>query len=172
MFLDLINTDKLARAAKYALLMAVCMILQNSVLSSVEVLGTKCLFLPAAAVAVGMFEGGVWGGVFGLIMGLLTDMGFSENTVLFTVLFPILGFFSGALTAFFVNKRFFAYFILSLAALVLTAAAQIAGLWLFRDADAGALLITAAKQTLWSLPFTVPLYFACRGLSGRNADRN
>ena len=40
-------------------------------------------------------------------------------------------------------------------------------MWLFHDAMLGPLLAIGAKQTLWSLPLTVPVYFAAKGISKR-----
>jgi len=84
------------------------------------------------------------------------------------VLFPVLGFFAGFFARFVVNRRFFSYVFLSLAALVITAAAQLAGLLLFHGAEPAALLWTGCKQTLWSLPFTAPLYLICKGIYRRS----
>ena len=172
MLLDIINPAKVKRGAVYALYMAVVLIFQNSIFSGVSLLGVKCMFLPAAAVAVGLFEGGVWGCVFGLFLGIFGDMALQENTVLFTVLFPVLGFVSGFLTKFFVNKRFFAYFFIAVFALALTALCQMSGLYLFRGADIYDLLGTGALQVLWSLPFAVALYFPCRSLQSKDTGTN
>jgi hypothetical protein len=86
------------------------------------------------------------------------------------LLYPALGFFSGLLGKFLVNKRFFSYLILSAAALALTAACQMFRLLVFDGAPGMALLRTAGLQVLWSLPFSVPAYFACKALSGRRFD--
>ena len=112
---DLINREKLRRALLYLLYMAVCLLAQDSIFANFKLFGVNMFFLPAAAVAVGMFEDGVWGAVFGLALGFLADISY-DYTALFVALFPILGFFAGILSRWYVNRRFFAYMLVSTAA--------------------------------------------------------
>jgi hypothetical protein len=170
MSFDFIDLDKLRRGILYAALLLLFLGFQDLLFSRVAVLGVRSMFVPALVVAVGLFEGGVWGGVFGLFAGLLGDWSFAENTVLFTVLYPMLGFFTGVLAQFLVNRRFFSYFLLSLAALALTAFCQMFRLLLVSGAHYAALLQTAGLQTLWSLPFTAPAYLACKALNRHRFD--
>lgn len=165
MLWDLVNMDKLRRGIIYAVYMLFVLLLQNAVLSRISVFGTKAMIVPAAVVAAGMFEGGVWGALLGLFIGLFCDSSFG-TTALFTALLPVVGFFSGVLSRYFVNKRFFAYMCVSLAASVLTAFFQSFPLLVFRGQDARALLITAGLQVLLSLPLAVPLYFPSKALGG------
>ena len=167
MFLDLINFSKIRRALVYVLYLIVVLALQGLVFSRITLLGVRALFVPAAAVAVGMLEGGVWGGVFGLVLGFFCDMGFPENTVLFTVLFPVMGFFSGFFVEFFINRRFFSYMCMSLAALLITALCQMLSLWLTCGEGVWSMLITAFLQTLWSLPVAALLYPPAKWIANR-----
>ena len=167
MFLDLIDLNKLRRGVLYALFLLLVLIVQDMVLSHVTILGVRPMILPVAVTAVALFEGGVWGGVFGLCAGLLTDMNFSETTVLFTVVLTVIGFLTGAMAQFVLNRRFFSYLFVSLAALLLTALCQMFRLLVFQGADPIRLLLTAGLQTLWSLPFCIPVYFPCRALARR-----
>ncbi len=167
MLWDLVNMDKLRRAIVYAAYLLLVLMLQNAVFSRVAVSGVRAMLVPAAVVAAGMFEGGVWGGLCGLGVGLLCDRTYG-STVLFTALLPAVGFFSGVLSQYFVNKRFFAYMVVSLAAFALTAFCQLFPLLVFTGQDAAALFETAALQVLLSLPLAVPLYFPCKALSGRD----
>lgn len=167
MIYDLINFDKLRRAVIYALFILVIMFFQTTLFSRIAPLGVRAMFLPVAVVSVGMFEGGVWGGVFGLFLGILGDIAYTENVVLFTVLFPALGFLSGLVAEYYVNRRFFSFFFVCVTALLITAFCQMFRLLVFAGAGLPALMRTAVLQTLWSLPFTVPLYFPCRALSRR-----
>lgn len=176
MFLDLINWEKLKRGVLYGVYLLIVLGVQHLLLAHVAVLDVRAMILPVAVVAVGLFEGGMWGGVFGLFAGLFGDMIFAENTVIFTVLFPVAGFFSGMLAEFVMNKSFMPYFFLSLAALILTAAVQMLRVALIGNLELTAiftaqsflpLLKTAGLQVLWSLPFSVPLYFPCRALGRR-----
>lgn len=162
MFLDLIDLNKLRRGILISLYLLAMLILQNLVFSRISVMGVNAMFIPAAVVAVGMFEGGVWGGAYGLCTGLLCDMNYHENLFMFTALFTILGFLSGMLTQFYLNKSFFSYFFVSIAALIITAGCQMFGLLVFEGADPVSLLYVAGIQVLWSLPFTVPAYIPMR----------
>lgn len=166
MFLDLINMDKVRRGALCGVYMLLVLLAQDLVLSRITLLGVRALILPAAAVSVGMFMGGVWGGVFGLVLGFFGDMSFG-GSVMFTVLFPFLGFFSGVAARWYVNKSFFAYLCVTLAAFVLTAFCQLFWVWVILDQPLAGLLGTAAKQILWSLPLAAPLYFPGRGIAAK-----
>ncbi len=166
MLLDLINIEKVRRAIVYFGVMLLVLLAQNDILSHIAVFGVHILIAPIAVVAVGFFEGGVWGGVFGLFMGLFCDMYFNDTSALLTVAFPIIGFFSGALVMNFVNKRFFSFFFVCLAALVLTAVCQMFRFIAIANTNILPVLATAGLQTLWSLPFTFAIYYPCRRLSG------
>lgn len=166
MLWDLVNLDKLRRGIIYAVYILLVLMIQNAVLSKIVLFGAKAMIVPAAAVAIGMFEGGVWGALFGLAAGLLSDKAFGY-TALFTALLPVIGFFSGVLSRYFVNKRFFAYMFVSLAAFILTALCQLFPLWVFMGQDAGALFRTAAIQVLLSVPLAIPLYFPCKAIGRR-----
>ena len=66
MLWDLINREKLRRALLYLLYVLLCLLAQDSIFASLPLFGVNMFFLPAAAVAIGMFEDGVWGAAFGL----------------------------------------------------------------------------------------------------------
>jgi len=166
MLLDTINIEKVRRAIVYFGVMLLVLLVQNTVLSHIAVLGVHALIAPIAVVAVGFFEGGLWGGVFGLFLGMFSDMNLNDAPVLLTVVFPIIGFLSGSLVVLFVNKRFFSFFFVCLAALVLTAVCQMFRFIAIANANLLPVLATAGLQTLWSLPFTFAIYYPCRRLSG------
>lgn len=169
-FLDLIDLKKIRRALLYALCVIVTLGLQDAVFSRVELLGVRAMFVPVIVVAIGLYEGGVWGCMFGLLTGYLCDMSFSANTALFLVLFAVFGFLAGFLAEFLVNRRFMSYFILAAAALFITPVCQIVPLWIFDGTPLGKLLPTVCLQALWSLPFTVPAYFAARAIAARERE--
>ena len=166
MLLEMINIEKVRKAIVYFGVLLLVLFTQNIVLSHIAILGVHVLIAPIAIVAVGFFEGGVWGGVFGLVLGLFCDMSFNDTKVLLTVIFPLIGFISGAMAMFFVNKRFFSFFFVCLAALALTAICQMFKFVAIADTNILPVLATAGLQTLWSLPFTFALYYPCRSLSG------
>ena len=135
---DLINREKLRRALLYLLYMAVCLLAQDSIFANFRLFGKNMFFLPAAVVAVGMFEDGVWGAVFGLALGFLTDISY-DYTALFVAVFPVLGFFAGVLSRWY-------------------------GLMLAGH-ELGAMLWTALIQVVWSLPMAAALYFPCKAIA-------
>ena len=168
--LDLIDIEKVRRAIMYIAVLFGTLVLQNMVISRFPIFGAKALFVPALIVAIGLFEGGVWGGVFGLIAGLLGDSAFSGNTVLFTIVFPILGFCAGLLADFMINRRFFSFMLLALISLGVTALSQVFPLFAFEGAALGDLLSTAVVQTLWSFPFAAPIYLVVKKIAESSED--
>ena len=166
MLLDLVNIEKVRRIIIYFGLMLLVLFVQNIVLEHATLFGVHAVIAPIAVVAFGFFEGGVWGGLLGLIMGLFCDMYFNEASVLLTVLFPIIGFAAGSASMFFVNKRFFSFFFVSLAALILMTICQMFKFLVLPNADILPVLAVAGLQIVLSIPFTFALYYPCRALSG------
>ena len=89
--------------------------------------------------------------------------------MLFTVLFPVMGFVSGFLGDFYLNKRLFTYCIMGAAALFLAAFAQMFSLLFYKGQSSPALWVTALLQTLWSLPFLFPSYYLCKNFPWRSS---
>lgn len=171
MLLDLINIQKLRRFFVYFGLILAALLVQNSILDKISILGVRAMFLPVVAVAVGFFEGGVWGVVFGIVLGLFTDMSFGGGSVLFTVFMPLMGFAAGTLTSFFLTKRFFAFFIISVGALILAALFQSFGILVFSETGPASVLITGGLQVLWSIPMIFAVYYPCKRLSELDLSR-
>lgn len=165
MILELVNLTKLRKAVIYSGVVLLTVIIQNLLLANIRILGVAPMIIPAAVVAVGFFEGGVWGAVFGLFTGLVCDMTLNGPLVLMTVLFPVLGFFSGALTIFYVSRNVLPFFCLSSLAMLITAICQAFEFIAFTDTDGLNVLLGVALQTLWSLPFVFSLYYPCRAAS-------
>lgn len=155
---DLFEKINIHRVLRYALFMLLTLIAQNMILSHFRLFGSCPMVLPAAAVAVGMFEGATLGPLFSLIMGIFADMSFVEHTIFFALVLPALSFAAAFVSQFFINRRFFAFMGITLAALFVTAALQMLKT-LAGDTWSGAMLSTVIVQTLWSLPFSAVAYF-------------
>lgn len=170
MWRDLIRKEKLRHVALCALYLAVTLLLQNTVFARIRVFGARAMFVPAAVVAVAMFNGSVPGAVFGLFAGFFCDMGYPENTVLFTALFPVLGFGAGMCAEYLVNRALLPFLCVSFAAFLLTAFCQMFRLWIFQGMDFWPLFGTALLQSILSLPLAIPYYYISRAAERRRAQ--
>ena len=163
MIRDLIDREKLRRAALYLVYILAAVFLQDTCFGSLRLFGMNMMFLPAAAVAIGAFAGGVWGAAFGVVLGFLADISYGY-TALFIALFPVMGFFAGVLTRWYVNASLFAYLVMCFAAFAVTALFQMA-----RPAyESGEIIVLVRDgliQCVWSLPMAAALYFPCRGIA-------
>jgi len=157
--------EKIRRVILYLVYIFAVQFFQDTFFSTIAIFGVKMFFVPAAVVAIGAFEGGVWGAALGLVAGFLCDVSYG-NVALFTLLFPVLGFFAGVLTRWFVNASLFAYMIMCLAAFAVTAFFQLLGLFLAGN-SLMPMVRTAIIQTIWSLPMAAVLYFPCRAIGRR-----
>lgn len=171
MLLDMVNLVKLRKAVLYLLVVLAVFLIQELVLSNIAILGVKALIFPIAVVAAGFWNGGVWGGMFGLIIGIFADMSLNTSSVMMTVIFPIIGFFSGALPMFFMSRKLMSFFFLSLAGLCITAFCQMFRFIVFFDAPTSTILLTALFQVLWALPFIPALFYPCRAISGLDLSK-
>ena len=166
MLVDLINIKRLRLIAMYAAYLSLAFFFQDSVFNNLRIFGVKPLFIPAAVVAIGMFEQGIWGGALGLFIGLVADrcMGYSA---LFTILFPVIGFFSGILSRWLINKRFVAFIAAGFAAILVTGMFQILTVWAFYGQMKATMFINALIQAAISIPFTAPLYVPCKWINAK-----
>ena len=167
---ELIDFRKIRKGLWYTICVIVTISLQNLLFSRIAFWGVHPYFVPCLVIAIGIFEGGIWGAVMGLITGYFCDMTLLDNTALFMVLFALMGFASGFLTEFIINRRFFSFLVLVVAALLLTALCQIVPLWIFRSTPLGQLLPTLLLQTIFSIPFAIPAYFAVKAVSIRRKE--
>ncbi len=164
---EFIDPKKIRRAALYAACVVVMLTLQENVLSRVSVFGVRAFPMPALIAAVGLFEGGLWGGLFGVFAGFFSDMAGANTRVLLTVILAATGFLSGLVGQMLINRRFYSYMLAAAVMLLAAALCQALPVWVYHRASPLALLRTAALQALWSIPFAVPCYFACRAIAGQ-----
>ena len=155
---DLLEKIDLNKVLKYTLFLFLTLMAQNMVLSHIRPFDVRPLVLPAAAAAVGMFEGATWGPVFSLIMGYFADMSFVENNVFFLLVLPVLSLLSAFVSQFFINRRFFAFMGIAFLELLITALLQMLKT-LAGDVWSTDMLVVALLQTLFSLPFAALAYF-------------
>lgn len=167
MFADLINFKKIRMALLYVIYLILVLFLQDTIFARVSLVGVKMLFMPAAVVAVGVYEGGFRGGLFGLLAGLLCDMTFAENVVMFTILFPIIGFAAGAAARFWFSKSFTAYMTTAAAGLLVTGLCQMVRVLLTEPGAFLPALLVVLLQTVWSLPMAAAVYVPVKHIHGR-----
>lgn len=158
MFKDLYEKIDLQRGIRYGLYIFLTLTAQNMLLGSLRIAGVCPTVLPAAAAAMGMFEGATFGPVFALIMGLFADMAYVENKIFFTLLLPGLSMLSAFISQFYINRRFFAFMGVSVLMLLITGTLQVLKT-LAADGFSTDMLTVAAIQTIWSLPFCAVTYF-------------
>ena len=150
---DFFQQTIIKKILRYVLYGFLALVMQNMLLTQLRIGGICPMVLPAAVAAVGMFEGLEFGVFFGLIVGIFADMAFVENTILFTILFPTIGFFSAFVSKYFINKRFVAFMVLALAASIVTAILQMIVV-LIGDTWSAEYLKTAFYQIVISIPFS------------------
>jgi hypothetical protein len=168
MFFDLIDLSKLRRAIVYALVFVVLFILQDLFLARVTLFGVSAMLIPSAVVAVGLWEGGVWGGLVGLFAGYFADMGYSEQLIMFTVLFCAMGFFSGVLGRYLLHRGFVSYMALLAVMLSVLTLCQVFPFLFFTDTAPWPVWRTGLLQVLWSLVWAMPLYFPFKSIANHS----
>ncbi len=154
----LMDLGKMRVFLEYAVYLLLAMLLQSLLFSRLSIFGVKGFILPAAAVAAGMFLGGVRGAVFGICLGLLTDLSFTDSIFMYTLVFSILGFGAGFASEFYINKSFFVFTVMSIAAVLLTGLVQFLSAAIFSGAELLPGLKTVLLQTVLSIPPVMLLY--------------
>ena len=158
---DFFEKVDLGRYLRYGLYVFLVLTFQNMLLGNLRIAGVCPLVLPAAAAALGMFEGATFGPVFAVLMGLFADMAFIETKVFYTLLLPALALGSAFVSEFFINRRFFAFMGISFIVLLICGILQMLKT-LAADGFGSDMLVVVAVQTLWSLPFSALTYYMPR----------
>ena len=165
MSLSFLKWEKVRVVLEYAVYLILTMMLQSLLFSKVSILGVKGFILPAAAVAAGMYLGGVRGAVFGLCLGIFTDIGFTDSTVLYTVLFAFIGFAVGFAAEFYLNSSFFAFMVFSAIAMLISGFAQLLCAMILHGAGLFSGLWVMLLQTLVSIIPAMLLYLPFKNRS-------
>lgn len=158
------NANKLKRGLLRALILLLLYILQTDVFNHLRISGVCPLALPLAAVGFGIFDGGLKGGLWGLAAGILCDLSVGSSYA-FTILLTLIGFFSGFLSEFVLAKGFPSFLTLSVGALLLCAFIQAAPAVAYRGMPLSDGAVSVLIQTVYSLIFVLPVYWASRGIS-------
>ena len=154
----------------HALLLILVYIFQSMIFPFIRLLGLAPLLLPIVSTGVAVYEGRDAGGITGLFAGIFCDISFNEPVGLFTVLLTITGLLIGTLADTTITRGFVTYLLCCAAVLSASAIAQIVPFLFIRNAPIQPLISTAIQQTIYSLVFTLPIWFFVRAL-GKRAQR-
>ncbi len=153
-FLEKIDLNKVLHRLLFIFL---TLMAQNMVFSHIRPFDVCPLLLPAAAAALGMFEGATRGPLLCLLMGYFADMSFVEHRVFFLLVLPGVSLLSAFLSQFFINRRFFAFMGVALICLLITGGLQMLKT-LAGDAWSSDMIVVLILQTLISLPVAALAY--------------
>ena len=153
---------KTLKHASYVALVLFVYVLQTTVFVYLPILGEKPLLLPLAVTAIAVTEGCEPGAAYGILCGLLCDVSHNQPTVMFTLALTVIGALTGYMCQRYLEEGILSCVVCAAAVLILSAAVQMFPLWAYRHAGAVPLAATAAVQTVYSLPFIVPMYYLCR----------
>lgn len=142
-------------------------IFQALIFTYIPIGGVVPILLPIAVVGVAMFEGSSRGGGYGLLAGMLCDISFNQPVIVMTVTLTVIGIVVGVLSETVMARGFPTFFLGCLGALILTSFVSFFALLFFNSVDIMVLLKTAAQQTVYSMIFTIPIYFIVRALGRR-----
>lgn len=142
-------------------------ILQAMVFPYLPLWGVKPLLLPMVVVGVALFEGSRTGGIFGIFAGMLCDISYNQPTVMFTIVLTGVGLLVGFLSDTVLTRGFPSFLLCCVLALFASAFFQVFNLLFYNMVTMDAVLNTILYQTLYSIFFALPMYYAVRATSRR-----
>ena len=148
----------------HAVLILTVYMIQALVFPYITALRLVPLLLPLATVGTAVFEGRMRGGIFGVFAGIFCDVSFAQPVASMTVLLMLIGLIVGFLSETIMAKGFPAYFVCCVLALSAVSVVQMFSLVVFREIPVVVLLPTAGFEILFSMLFSIPLYFVSRRL--------
>ena len=151
----------------HALLLILVYLFQGMILPYLRLYGLTPMLLPIVGTGVAVYEGRDAGGVVGIFTGILCDVSLNAPVGLFTVLLTFTGLIVGNLADTVLVRRFATFLICCVVVLAISAFAQMFALLFFENVPPQALISIAIRQTLYSLLFAFPLWFAVRALGVR-----
>lgn len=153
---------KTLKHLSYIALIFFVYILQTTIFVHLPILGQKPLLLPLTVTAILVTEGGELGAIYGLLAGLFCDVSLNQSTVIFTFSLTAIGALGGYLNQRFLEDGILGALFCGFVVLTLCAGIQAFPLLVYRHAEIPSLAVTSIVQTLYSLPFLVPMYYLCR----------
>ena len=132
--------------------------------------GLTPLLMPIVSTGVAIYEGRDAGGIMGMFAGIFCDVSFNEPVGVFTVLLTVMGLIVGTLADTIIARGFVTYLLSCVAVLTVSALVQMFPLVFLLNVPIQPLMSTAIQQTLYSLIFTLPIWFFVRAL-GKRAQR-
>ena len=154
----------------HALLLMTVYVFQGMIFPYVRLVGLVPLLLPVVSTGVAVYEGRVAGGVVGLFAGILCDISLNEPAAIFTVILTLTGLAVGTLSDTVMIRGFATFYFSSAVVLAFAAFIQIFPLLFFEGVPAAPLMMTALRQTVYSLLFAFPLWPLIRALGKRRTD--
>ena len=156
--------------ALHALLLILVYIFQSMIFPYLRLAGLAPLLMPIVTTGVAVYEGRDAGGIMGIFAGIFCDVSFNEPVGVFTVLLTIVGLVVGTLADTIITRGFVTYFLCSVAVLTISALIQMLPLLFLLNVPLQPLISTAIQQTIYSIIFTLPIWFFVRAL-GKRAQR-
>ena len=154
----------------HALLLLTVYIFQSMIFPYLRLAGLAPLLMPIVSTGVAVYEGRDAGGVMGIFAGIFCDVSLNKPVGEFTVLLTLAGLAVGTLADTIITRGFATYFLTCFVVLSASAVMQMFPFLLMQNATIQALLSTALQQTVYSLIFTLPIWFFVRAL-GKRAQR-
>ena len=154
----------------HTLLLIIVYIFQSMIFPYLRLAGLTPLLMPIISTGVAVCEGRDAGGIMGLFAGIFCDVSLNEPVGLFTVLLTILGLIVGTLADTIITRGFASFFLSCVAVLTISALVQMFPYIFLRNIPLQPLVSTAFQQTVYSLLFTLPIWFFVRAL-GKRAQR-
>ena len=151
----------------HLLFVFVIYIFQSMVFTFLPINRIVPVLLPIAVVGIAMFEGSSRGGGYGLFAGMLCDVAYNQPVIVMTVVLTVVGILVGILSETVMARGFPTFVLCCLAALMLTSFVSMFSLLFFSGVEIMVLLSIGLKQILYSMIFTVPIYFVARWLGQR-----
>ncbi len=170
MILDLIDIEKMKRAALYSLVMIAMLTFQEIIISRISLFGVRAFIIPIFPVALGVLQGPMWGISFGLACGLLTDAMLAETLVLFTILSPTLGLMGAAADKFLISPKVTSFLFTGTVGLLISAFFQSLRMILMYDTGVAELAKVSGLQVLYSIPYIIPIYLICKTIGKKSID--